>query len=185
VDETWKRAASVAMDRYACGEDAAFSALYDLLAPRLSSFLMRRVGDVAKTEDLVQQTFLQMHCARRNFTHGADVTAWAYAIARRLCIDMLRKSGRECVGAEHEADTEYESIAPGPLPDSALEDSRLARRVEEELARVPDTQRTAFELVHCDGLTVAEAAEVLGTTAVAIRLRVCRVRKVLRLALGD
>jgi len=93
MEEVWKERASAAMDRYACGDDSAFSELYDLLAPRLASFLMRRTRDEAKTDDLVQQTFLQMHSARRHFTRGASVTAWAYAIARRLLIDIARAAG--------------------------------------------------------------------------------------------
>ncbi len=89
--DAWKDAASAAMDRYACGEDAAFSSVYDLLAPRLSAFLLRRTGDRARAEDLVQQTFLQMHCARRHFAPGTAVAPWAFAIARRLLIDGARR----------------------------------------------------------------------------------------------
>jgi len=186
MDGAWKDAASAAMDRYACGNDAAFSELYDLLAPKLASFLMRRTRDEAKTDDLVQQTFLQMHCARRHFQRGASVTAWSYAIARRLLIDTFRKSGRENLASfEDDDDGRRESIAPGALPDEVAAHNRLTKRLEKELRRVPETNRTAFELVHGDGLTAAEAAEVLGTTAMAVRLRVHRAYEALRAALGD
>jgi RNA polymerase sigma-70 factor (ECF subfamily) len=185
MEELWKERASAAMDRYACGDDSAFSELYDLLAPRLTSFVMRRTRDEAKTDDLVQQTFLQMHAARRHFTRGASVTAWSYAIARRLLIDGYRKGGRECLGDLGDEESGRESIAPGELPDTAAAHSRLAQRVQQELRRVPDTNRVAFELVHGDGLTAAEAAEVLGTTAMAVRLRVHRAYEALRAALGD
>src|SRR5580692_3967221 len=108
----WKQVASAAMDRYACGEHAAFSELYDLLAPRLSAFLLRRTRDASQTEDLLQQTFLQMHHARRHFGTGADVTPWAYAIARRLFIDAFRKRGREIVSAGEETDEDCEVASP-------------------------------------------------------------------------
>jgi len=84
-----------------------------------------------------------------------------------------------------EGENERESIAPGPGPDRIAANNRLARRLEKELARVPDTNRAAFELVHGDGLTAAEAAEVLGTTSMAVRLRVHRAYEALREALGD
>ncbi len=185
MEEAWKTAANAAMDRYACGEDAAFSELYDLLAPRLTAFLMRRTRDAARTDDMVQQTFLQMHCARRHFERGASVTAWSFAIARRILIDSFRKSGREALVMLDEGDDERESIAPGPGPDRIAANNRLAKRLEKELARVPDTNRAAFELVHRDGLTAAEAAEVLGTTSMAVRLRVHRAYEALRAVLGD
>ena len=173
------------MDRYACGEDAAFSELYDLLAPRLSSFVMRRTRDPAKTEDLVQQTFLQMHCARRHFAQGAAVTPWAFAIARRLLIDTFRKRGRDPVWIDDDGDDARESVAPGASPDEVAARRRLTRRMGEELSRVSETDRTAFELVKCDGLSMAEAAEVLGTTANAVKLRAFRTAEALRATLGD
>lgn len=181
----WKEAASAAMDRYACGDDAAFSELYDLLAPRLSSFVMRRTRDAGKTEDLVQQTFLQMHCARRHFAPGAAVTPWAFAIARRILIDTFRKKGRDPLRVEEEAEDTRESVAPGASPDEITARRRLGRRMSEELARISETDRTAFELVKCDGLSMAEAAEVLGTTANAVKLRAFRTAEVLRATLGD
>ena len=85
--------ADEAMDRYACGSDEAFDALYDSLAPRLHAFLSRRARDAETTEDLVQQTFLQMHRARGTFLPGAEVLPWSFAIARRLmrtCIRICR-----------------------------------------------------------------------------------------------
>src|SRR5258708_6663302 len=87
--------ASRAMDRYAQGDDAAFSELYDALAPRLYGYLLRQTRNNARAEDLVQQTFLQMHCARGRFLRGADVVPWAFAIARRLMIAGFRRPGRE------------------------------------------------------------------------------------------
>jgi RNA polymerase sigma-70 factor (ECF subfamily) len=57
--------------------------------------------------------------------------------------------------------------------------------MSEELSRVSETDRTAFELVKCDGLSMAEAAEVLGTTANAVKLRAFRTAEALRATLGD
>jgi RNA polymerase sigma-70 factor (ECF subfamily) len=183
MDHGWKLTASAAMDRYACGEDAAFSELYDLLAPRLSSFFFRRTGDKARTEDLLQQTFLQMHCARRHFTQGSCVVPWSFAIGRRLLIDQFRKDGREVL--EDDDCEERQSAAPDAGPDRLAGQRRLAKRIEEELERVPPAHRAAFDLVKRDGLSIAEAAQVLGTTVAAVKLRAHRAYEALRASLGD
>jgi RNA polymerase sigma-70 factor (ECF subfamily) len=175
MDDRWKVDASRAMDRYACGDAAAFSELYDQLSPRLSSFLLRRLRDPARAEDL-----LQMHCARQHFSQGADVVPWAFAIARRLLIDTYRKSGREVLG-----DDDEERVAPDALPDQRVGQSRIWQLIEEELARVPEAHRVAFDLVQREGLSMAEAAEVLGTTVAAVKLRAHRTYEALRAALGD
>src|SRR6266566_2911766 len=90
-DRSSNVAADGAMDRYASGDVEAFSVLYDLLAPRLYGFLLRQTRNASQAEDLVQQTLLQIHCARGRFIRGAPVTPWAFAIARRLLIDESRK----------------------------------------------------------------------------------------------
>jgi RNA polymerase sigma-70 factor (ECF subfamily) len=184
MDEPWKLAASRAMDRYACGEDAAFSELYDALAPRLLAFLLRRTRSASAADDLLQQTFLQMHCARQHFAAGADVIPWAFAIARRLLIDTYRKGGRELLD-DGEADGARDSAAPDPLPDQNVVVRRLSRRVDEVLARIPEAHRVAFDLVQRDGLSMAEAAEVLGTTVATVKLRAFRSYEALRATLGD
>ena len=180
----WKEAANEAMDRYARGEDRACSELYDLLAPRLYSFLVRRTRDTACAEDLLQQTFLQMHCARRHFTRGAQVMPWSFAIARRLLIDRFRKEGREVLGDAAEGE-QHEPVAVDNSPEKIAGCRRLTRRVAQELARMPCAHREAFELVQCDGLSMSEAAEVLGTTVAAVKLRAHRAYQMLRETLGD
>src|SRR4051812_10555208 len=80
-------ALDAAMDRYAGGDDAAFEIVYDGLAPRLQSFLLRYTNDRARAEDVVQQTMLQIHRARGRFLIGSQVVPWAFANARRLLID--------------------------------------------------------------------------------------------------
>jgi len=59
-----------------------------------------------------------------------------------------------------------------------------ADRMDRELARMPEAHRVAFELVQRDGLSMAETAQVLGTTENAVKLRAFRTYEALRAALG-
>ena len=174
--------ANAAMERYAAGDDGAFAVLYDALAPRLHLFLMRHTKDKARADDLLQQTMLQMHCARGRFLPGADVTPWAFAIARRLVIDSFRRGSREVLGGE-EARAQVPS---GSVPaDELLHSKRVMHDIERELERLPETQRVAFEMVKKDGLSLREAAQVLGTSVTAIKLRAHRAYAALRAKVAD
>lgn len=172
------------MTRYAAGDDSAFGEVYDLLAPRLHRFLLRHTRDASRSEDLVQQTLLQMHRARGRFIPGAEVTPWAFAIARRLLIDGARRGRREVLGTELDASHDVAAAAPDVAADDLVAARQLAERLSVELARLPDAQRTAFELVKQEGLSLAEAAQVLGTTVAAVKLRAHRAYEALRRALG-
>jgi RNA polymerase sigma-70 factor (ECF subfamily) len=68
--------------------------------------------------------------------------------------------------------------------DEALHAKQLALAVERELARLPEAQRAAFELVKEEGLSMAEAAKVLGTSVGAVKLRAHRTYELLRSRLG-
>jgi RNA polymerase sigma-70 factor (ECF subfamily) len=177
-----RAAASAAMERYAAGDDEAFSALYDAIAPRLLHYLIRQVKDRNKAEDLLQQTMLQIHCARGRFIPGAEVLPWAFAIARRLMIDGFRRKSLEIPG-----DEERMAAAPAESAgaDEVLDAKRLAAELEREISRLPESQRVAFELVKAEGLSLKEAAQVLGTTVTAIKLRAHRAYVALRAVVGD
>ncbi|MGH7438334.1 MAG: RNA polymerase sigma factor [Polyangiaceae bacterium] len=172
----------VAMERYAGGDDAAFAAVYDKIAPRLYGYLLRQTRERARAEDLVQQTMLHIHRARTRFIPGAEVTPWAFAIARRLLLDGLRRAKREVTPSEEDPDSAF---ASDDAADDMVQARELAARIGAVLAKLPESQRVAFELLKQEGLTVAEAAEVLGTTAAAVKLRAHRAYEALRLALGD
>jgi RNA polymerase sigma-70 factor (ECF subfamily) len=180
---------NAAMERYAQGEDQAFSELYDSLAPRLHRYLLRSSRDPARADDLLQETMLRIHRARGRFLVGAEVLPWAFAIARRLHIDSARRSKREdrTISLEtggHEA-SPVEAAADQSPADELLDAQRLASAIEEQLERLPESHRVAFELIQNDGLSIREAADVLGATPGAVKLRAHRAYVALRNALGN
>jgi len=182
--------ADQAMSRYARGDETAFDLVYETVAPRLERYLGRRVPARSAVEDIVQQTFLQMHAARATFTSGAAVMPWAYAIARRLMIDAGRASWREQPAG-------FENDLPAPVPagviphEGSSPSSEQVLQAEETHAhlaaayeRLSPAQREAFDLVKIESLPYADAAAVLGTTIVGVKLRIHRVHLALRRALG-
>ena len=181
-------AGDAAMERYAAGDDASYEAVYDALAARLYSYLRRCVRDPHRCEDLLQETFLRIHKSRGTFVMGAAVLPWAFAIARRLVIDQMRRDRRSpSVGGDIDAvDSAPASLrAAVDRPEQLVEAGESARRLAGALARLPESQRTAFELLKHDGLSLAEAAAVLGVTVTAVKLRAHRAYEALRAALGD
>jgi RNA polymerase sigma-70 factor (ECF subfamily) len=177
-----RRALNAAMDRYAEGDDAAFSEVYDLLAPRLLVYFNRQLGDATRAEDVVQQTLLQMHAARRNYATGSDVLPWAFAIGRNVLIDARRRTRKEVLfeTAKDDAAALDEKVDRASVPDDLAASREIADLVRAELDRLPPGQRAAYDLVRSEGLSVAETAEILGTTPTAVKLRVHRVYELLR-----
>ena len=188
-DESGVDGADAAMERYARGDEAAFADLYDAIAPRLLSFLRKATRDAFAAEDLMQQTLLHMHRARGSFIPGAPVMPWALAIATpthdrqrspaaRGATPLLGHSGRR-------RSDDLRSAAATAAADDLLHARRLERRVQQRIDALPELQRTAYRLLGQEGLSLKRAAEVLGTSVTAVKLRAHRAFVALRAVLRE
>jgi RNA polymerase sigma-70 factor (ECF subfamily) len=177
------------MERYSRGDEAAFADVYDAIAPRLLGFLRKATRDDCAAEDLMQQTFLQMHRARGSFIPGARVMPWAFAIARRLMTDSARRRRVERrVFSDAPADDDRMTNEPSAAmatADELLHARRLAWRVQQRLDALPEVQRIAYQLLQQDGLSLKGAADVLGTSVSAVKLRAHRAYRALRAVLRE
>jgi RNA polymerase sigma-70 factor (ECF subfamily) len=181
-----------AMDRYAQGEAAAFPILYAGLELKLRTFLLRLAGVTPVAEDLLQETFMRIHRARGSFEPGARVVPWAYAIARNAWLDHTRsaqsRAHRE-LGARAASGDGTTPLEPATGPEADSEQAAIAREtaaiVEAALRGLPPAQREAFVLLRYEGMSVQEAAEILGSTPTAVKLRAFRAYEALRAALGQ
>lgn len=173
------------MNRYALGDDAAFAELYALLAPRLRGFLMRLTGSSSLADELGQEVFLRMHRSRGAFAEGAAAMPWMYTLARNVFLDHQRQRKVRSVVVSEEDGMDHHADAAARRPDAvALARDTLAV-VKDTLASLPLAQREAFVLLRFEGLSVADAAQVLGTTESSVKARAFRAYEALRLATKD
>lgn len=176
------------MARYCDGDKSAFSELYAHVAPRLSAYLARLTGNRALADDMLQLTFLKVHRARAAYVRGAAPMPWLYAIAHRTFLDEARRQKRSKVVAPKAEDSMPEIRAHiSGKPEEAVElpkDQALVRAVMAALQELPQTQREALVLTKLQGKTLAEAAEIVGTTTGAMKLRAHRGYVALRKALA-
>ena len=175
------------MRKYCDGDASAFRELYALLAPRLLGYLAKMARDRALAEDLLQQTFLKLHRARAAYVRGADPVPWLYAIAHRTFIDETRRKKRAIVRPAGDDDLpEAPATITGEPAGSAPEaaDPELTKAALDALAELPEPQREAVVLVKLEGKSIAEAAEIAGTTVGAMKVRAHRGYEALREKLG-
>jgi RNA polymerase sigma-70 factor (ECF subfamily) len=175
------------MDRYGRGEDEALEELYRLAAPRVRAFLLRLCADLTLADDLTQDAFLRICNARGQFVAGAPALPWMLAIARNALRDHYR---REQVRRDNHADAMRFAVGPdGEASDEGGDRSLIAKQtlgaVQRALMKVPVRQREAFVLLRFEGLSVGEAAAVLGATQAAVKILVHRAYTAVRAALDE
>jgi len=165
------------MAEYQAGRIEAFDALYAALAGDLRACLLALCRDAARADDLLQDTFLQIHRARASYRPGLPVRPWVRAIAVRVFLMDRRASVRR----DRRETSAPAAASPAVSPARVLgERGDLVRA----LADVPAESRTAFLLHHLFGFTFDEIAVRLGIRAGAAKVRSSRARLRLRGLLG-
>lgn len=168
------------MTLYVDGRADAFDELYSRISGKLFGYLLRLTRDRERAEDLLQITFAKMHRARSSYIHGAPLLPWLLAIARRSFYDERRAA------KSRSEDLSSDGSLPEPHPDPSDDvPNDLSEALERALDGLPESYREAIQLTKITGLSVAEAAEVLGTTATAVKLRVHRGYNLLRKELDE
>ena len=142
----------------------------------------------ALADDLLQQSFLKVHRARAAYVRGADPLPWIYSIAHRTFLDEARRRKRAVVRVgegdelpEQPADLRGETA---DRRDEPRADPELVKAALDALAELPAQQREAVVLTKLDGKSVAEAAEIAGTSVGAMKVRAHRGYEALRKILG-
>jgi RNA polymerase sigma-70 factor (ECF subfamily) len=172
------------MAEYQAGSVAAFDCLHDALAPILRAYLTSLTRDSTQADDLLQETFLQMHRARATHTPGEPVKPWVFAIAKRVFLMHLRGRARR---ARYEELSSAEAVIEPEASTASTAADRLhdRRRVESALGHVPASGRHAFLLHHLFGLSFKEVADRLGIKPGAAKIRSSRAASFMRSLLRE
>ena len=148
------------------GEDWAWRAIYDELAPALLGYL--RARRAANAEDLLGEVMLQLVRDLPSFKGGfSDFRAWAFTIAHHRLLDERRRSARK--PAEVVPPDQIESLGSlGDVEDDALR-ALSVERVGRLLARLSTDQQNVILLRVLGDLTCEEVGKVIGKRAGAVK----------------
>ena len=171
-----ERALCELMQGYLAGRLDAFDGLHAALAGRIRGYLLAQCRDAALADDLVQETFMQLHRSRRTYEPGRPVTPWAFAIARHVFLMKRRSAGRR-LRFEQRLATDLQATDEIRDDLQTIVDGDQVRRA---LAEVPPDQREALLLHHVEGWSFAEIATRLGIRVNAAKTRAFRGMKKMR-----
>jgi RNA polymerase sigma-70 factor (ECF subfamily) len=165
------------MQAYLDGRIEAFDALYAAFAGRLRGYLLSQCRDPTLADDLLQETFMQIHRSRRTYQPGRPVTPWVYAIARHVYLMKRRSAGRRTrFEASLAADVRLGDDVSRDALDTIVEGAEIRRA----LSGVPADQREALLMHHVEGWSFVEIATRLGIRVNAAKTRAFRGMKKMR-----
>ncbi|MEW9805016.1 sigma-70 family RNA polymerase sigma factor [Mesorhizobium sp. ZMM04-5] len=161
----------------------AFAELFQHYAPRVKSMMMRRGASADRADDLAQETLLRLWRKAGQFDpRRANASAWVFAIARNVSVDLARRDGRAAAWLLEQDDTEeYDQ----DQPDQHLILAEREEIVRSTMAKLTDEQLHVIRLSFFDGLAHSEISEVLGIPLGTVKSRIRLALQRLRDGLGD
>ncbi|CAN5662170.1 ECF RNA polymerase sigma factor SigK [soil metagenome] len=152
------------------GDQMAFAALYDQLAPYVYGVVLRVVRDPSQAEEVTQEVFVELwRIAPRFDGKKGSVKAWSATVAHRRAVDRVRseQSARNRTDKEsHKRITETDVVV------ETVEASFDQARVRRALANLTPGQREAVELAYFGAHTYREVAVLLGVAEGTIKSRI-------------
>jgi RNA polymerase sigma factor (sigma-70 family) len=167
------------------GAAAEFEKVYRAHVGMVTAYFARRSADPQTVADLTADTFVRAITSFATFDPvKGSPRAWLIGIASRVFAGY-------CEAHSQRSDSARRIAGQRALDADAVED--LVERIDAEqaggallarLAELPRLDREVVELVDLDGLRPKEAAEALGVSAGAVRIRLFRARAKLRKTTG-
>jgi RNA polymerase sigma-70 factor (ECF subfamily) len=136
----------------------------------------QRVRRWAETDDVLQSALVRLVGALRDVKPATprDFLALAALQIRRELIDLARRYyGPHGIGANHESQAGVKDGKPVDPSDIRHEPSALAQWTElhEQIGALPEEEREIVGLLFYQGLSQAEAAELLGVSLRTLQRR--------------
>ncbi len=158
---------TVLLERVRTLDPHALSAIYDLYAVRIYSYIYHRVGETNLAEDLTAQVFLRMLEALRNDrAWTVSFSGWLYRIAHNLVIDHYRRSGH---GRHIDLDAKADTPDDGQGPEGAAELQLSHDHLRLALTRLTEEQAQVVTLRFLEEKSIAEVAHIIGKSEGAVK----------------
>lgn len=156
--------------QHLAGDPGAFAVLVRRYAPMLTRVMRRGMARPQDADELVQETFLQVHRHARDFDMSRRLKPWLMTIGMNLKREYFRRRGRR---------PEEALLLDGRRdPSVALTDGLDRRDAQRKLVRamadLPSAQREVIELHWFAEMSMSDIAEVVGASLSAVKVRAHR-----------
>lgn len=194
VTSNWEAAATHEHDERAllaalrAGDDRAYERMVAEHGGRMLAVARRMLRNDEEARDALQEAFLLAFRGLARFEGQSRLSTWLHRIVVNAALMRLRsRRARPEESIEPMLPTFLEDghSANGYVdwperPDNELARAEVCARVRQAIDGLPESYRTVLLLRDIEELDTAEAAELLGVTANAVKIRLHRARQALR-----
>ena len=180
---------SALVERLKAGDQAAFETIFNLYSPKLYGVAQRILGEVADTEEVIQDVFWTVYRKAKMFRGNSQFSTWLYRLTVNAALGKIRRSKKN-------REVEYEEFLPKfqedghhsvrPVVDwsDTLDEQYAKQEIQQLLANALDQlkpiDKSVVVLSDLEGMSDKEIAATLSLTVSAVKTRLHRARLFLR-----
>lgn len=144
---------------------------YDLYKTMLFRITFSYLGNKQDCEDILQEAFIKLCYYAPDFPSDEDEKRWIIRVTINLCKNHLQSYwNRKKVNLEELEEYAYDQAEGETL---------------KELLKLPEKYKTVIQLYHIGGYKISEIADFLKLSESAVKMRLKRGRKLLRIEMED
>jgi RNA polymerase sigma-70 factor, ECF subfamily len=144
------------------GNEASFNKLVARYQEKVYWIARRFINDHDHADDIVQEVFVKVYKALKDFRGESGFYTWLYRITVNVALNALRKQRlRDFIRIDEffeKADDENEQ------PDAIFEKDEQQKLIEEAIAKLPEKQKAVFILRYHEELSYEEISAILKTS---------------------
>ncbi|MCG8407146.1 MAG: RNA polymerase sigma factor [Phycisphaerales bacterium] len=169
------------LGEFLAGNEASFTVLVQRYSSALFQFVARFVRNTAGAEDVVQETFVQVHQSASGFDRNRRFRPWLFTIAANKARDQLRGRVRKrevSLSVPQGASDDEESVSyldffsdDSNSPSDILETDEQQALVRKIVSQMPDHLREVLVLGYYQRFPYKEIAEVLSIPLGTVKSR--------------
>ena len=144
----------------------AFEELVRMYSEKLYWQIRRMVLTHEDANDVLQNVLMKAWLHIDDFQQNAKLSTWLYRIAMNESLDFLR---RQKAQSTISADDDTSGIANMLMADKYFDGDETEAQLQEAIAKLPDVQRTVFNLRYYDNMKYSEISQILHTSEGALK----------------
>jgi len=164
------------------GNDRAFEELYARYRERIFAFILSKVHDHGRAEDIAQEVFMSALRRLRASDQTIAFKPWIYEIAKNACIDEFRRGSRarevplESDG-EFVVDRQKSAVSGVPTPAAAVESKQRLNDLRGAFGGLSATHHQLLVMREFEGMSYDEIGQRLDMTRQMVESSLFRARR--------
>ncbi len=193
------------------GDAAAFEKLIEGYQKKVFNLAFRMLGNYDDAAETAQEVFIKIYRSLKSFREDSLFSTWVFSITKNLCLDQLRKSGRDKVvyldepfvpgagagagvvargrsggrAGDDEDGLERQIPDKGDTVEEIVEKNEAKRLLEEGIRKLSPEHRLMIVMRDIQGFSYEEIAKVTKCSEGTVKSRISRARLSLRAVLKD